>query len=172
MTVTDERNIPVSTDSLPEGWTWRSASVAHHATILPNGIAEGSTTVTAVFDVDPGTLPDVADPGSTQPFRPTVVSAQWITDSTAYDPGATLTQLELAGPRVDIRGNLVPATGTRSGARRRGSYRAFRNEIALARGSGPAAESSQLTQAAVNALDGWAAHKGLPAVHVEIGDRA
>jgi len=167
VTVTDERNIPMSTDSLPGGWAWRSASITHAATVLAStGTVEGSTTITAVFDVDPGALPDIADPGSQQPFRPTVVSAQWITDGTAYDPDAILAQIELAGPRVDRRGDLIAATGTR------GSYRAFRNEIALARRGGPAAESSQLTQAAVHALDGWAAHKGLPAVHIEIGDRA
>ena len=142
-----ERNRQVT---LPDTWTWTSTDVTATGRTTQNS-AEVSVTVTAMFDVLHANLtPIFAHATAERPFQPTSLKAQWL--------NGQLMTIELDGPQLDVRGNA------RRG--RYNAYRAFRNEIALARADAPAGKSAAFSADVIRTLDDWANNGGIPTINI------
>lgn len=145
------------TYALPPGWTWTSTRVDHTAEKhAKDGIEDQTTTrVVAMFDVDdPALAPMFINPPDTlRTFRVSRVHATWY-HGRSY-AGFELTGVEASGAALDTKGGPI--------AKRRGSYLAYRNEIARARKNNN--QGGNLPTALVAVLDDWAAHN-MPTVVV------
>ena len=145
---------------LPPGWKWCYTRLNYVGTLSADPRHdETHLTITALFDVDdPALTPIYAHPTASLPFRADNLMAKWSVD---YGNISTLLEIALNGPVITNRASTSKLV-------RRGSYVAFRNEIALARADAPAGRSAAIPTQLVRTLDDWAAVEGnLPVVSVQ-----